>query len=220
MAWARQDPSTQRCRGLLAMMGCKSCGPTVKEADGGTLTKAEVETLMGVQLKPLRQRLQAIVLDKKKMEQVRREQELEEKEAKEEKEKDDAKQARLRKFWCGMYNEMSLYVLGRQNRLRLACVCFAKWPWFDRVIIVAIVISSVFLAMENPSMSQSQIDLFEIFDKIFLVLFTIEFFVKVEGAICHSLCYHDSYVVITQYVVISLICCYNPICCYMTHMSL
>jgi hypothetical protein len=44
----------------------------------------------------------------------------------------------------------SLFCLGPDNAFRFECYKFVMWPWFDRIILTFIVISTIMLAIDTP----------------------------------------------------------------------
>lgn len=69
-----------------------------------------------------------------------------------------------------------------------ACSDLVQWPWFDRVILILIGLSSITLAMDNPSLSQDAVDFLWLTDVIFTSLFTAEVAVKL---VCYGLLMHE-----------------------------
>ena len=63
-----------------------------------------------------------------------------------------------------------------------------RWPWFDRAILMLIALSSITLAMDNPSLSQDAVDLLWLTDVIFTALFTAEVIAKL---VCYGLLMHE-----------------------------
>lgn len=94
-----------------------------------------------------------------------------------------------------VYSRTSLYVFGEENRVRQACVKAVAHPWFDRLILLLILLNSIVLALvdwsvinEDPTSenvgepiaegSWRNTLLYET-EIIFTVLFTLEFVLKV-----------------------------------------
>lgn len=73
----------------------------------------------------------------------------------------------------------SLLVFGVNNPLRKLCQKISSNKYFDWVIIVFIIFSSICLAMENRKTKVELNDFFKATDMMFLVVFSIEFVIKV-----------------------------------------
>ena len=94
-----------------------------------------------------------------------------------------------------VYSKSSLYLFGGENVVRVACVRTVTHPWFDRLILLLILLNSIVLALvdwsvidEDPNSedvgeplaegSWRNTLLYET-EAIFTVLFTVEFVLKV-----------------------------------------
>eukprot|EP00003_Mantamonas_plastica_P025771 TRINITY_DN5128_c0_g1_i1.p1 TRINITY_DN5128_c0_g1~~TRINITY_DN5128_c0_g1_i1.p1 ORF type:complete len:562 (+),score=206.03 TRINITY_DN5128_c0_g1_i1:150-1688(+) len=80
----------------------------------------------------------------------------------------------------GTYDK-SLFCLTKNNPLRRLCTRIVDNRWFDHWILFVIVVSSVFLAMENPQSKQDPLFAMVSYwaDLSFLVIFTVELVLKV-----------------------------------------
>ena len=82
------------------------------------------------------------------------------------------------------YAPNSLYLFSLENRFRLAWIHLIEMVWFDRCILILILLNSLFLAMNdydfrNPNGKESwRNDLVNESEIIFLVLFTLECLTK------------------------------------------
>mmetsp|Transcript_7919 Transcript_7919/g.28130 ORF Transcript_7919/g.28130 Transcript_7919/m.28130 type:complete len:2171 (-) Transcript_7919:130-6642(-) len=66
----------------------------------------------------------------------------------------------------------SLFIFGPISRTRRFCYKLVSHPWFERLIMLAIMVSSIFLAVETRENKHH--DVFFVGDLVFLVIFTIE----------------------------------------------
>ena len=75
----------------------------------------------------------------------------------------------------------SLYLFSPKNWLRIFLHKIRYWPYFDNVILVLIIISSIMLALDNPlNDPDGQLSkTLRIFDIIMTALFTIECGIKI-----------------------------------------
>ena len=75
--------------------------------------------------------------------------------------------------------DKTLMVFGPTNRLRLFLDKLVKSPWFERVIMLCIVVSSLTLTLESPKYDSDMLkDVLYWSDTVFLVIFCLEFIVK------------------------------------------
>ena len=82
----------------------------------------------------------------------------------------------------------SLWLFGPQNRIRAACTSLMLNVWFDRVILLCIVISSALLAFDSPRVVNRGID---VMGDVFSAIFVFEMIVKVValGFLLHRSAY-------------------------------
>lgn len=75
--------------------------------------------------------------------------------------------------------DKTLLLFDKTNRVRRALTRWVNNPWFERVIICCIVVSSVTLTLESPQYDSEALRTFLLVaDSVFLVIFTVEFVVK------------------------------------------
>jgi hypothetical protein len=56
------------------------------------------------------------------------------------------------------------------------------WPWFDVIILIAIIVNTVTLALDaHPSLPKTGLDILQILNYIFTAIFTIEVIFKIIG---------------------------------------
>lgn len=80
------------------------------------------------------------------------------------------------------YNKNALGLLTNKNKLRILMVWLIHWPWFERVILLLIILNSISLGLKNYTDTENvtplnqKIDSFEIY---FTSAFVIEAIVKI-----------------------------------------
>jgi len=98
------------------------------------------------------------------------------------------------RFDCGQFAPHSLFLFHENNRFRQAAVWLIQWRWFDRFILFLIIANSVTLGLTDYSLGSIDPNTMEPLasstwrnqipvssEIIFLVLFTLEFMLKVIG---------------------------------------
>uniref|UniRef100_A0A0G4H9N8 Calcium-channel protein CCH1 n=1 Tax=Chromera velia CCMP2878 TaxID=1169474 RepID=A0A0G4H9N8_9ALVE len=89
----------------------------------------------------------------------------------------------------------SLFLFGPKNKFRYALIWFTEWPWFDRVMLLAIMANSLMLAFQdmNPESDPNSAEnrRFAMAEIVFVAIFTFECAVKViaRGFICGQTTY-------------------------------
>ncbi len=80
-------------------------------------------------------------------------------------------------------DDYSILILGPQNRFRKLCAQLVQHPWFDRIIIIAIMCSSIGLALDSPrnDPKSSQAILLNQADILFTGIFFCEMCIKVSA---------------------------------------
>jgi hypothetical protein len=101
------------------------------------------------------------------------------------------------------FDSRSLFIFDSSWTFRKAIVWFIEWKWFDRFIILVIVLNSFLLAaedysvrIEGPDYVSNRADELKKIDDVFTMIFIVEFLVKVigRGFILHENAYlHDGW---------------------------
>eukprot|EP00760_Papus_ankaliazontas_P035339 PhM_4_TR7750/c0_g1_i1/m.105600/K04833/SCN1A; voltage-gated sodium channel type I alpha len=75
----------------------------------------------------------------------------------------------------------SLFMFGPENPFRIKCTQLIRWKWFDRCILLMIVVSSVLLALDNPrdDPDSTKVYVLDNLNTVFTLLFTLEMVLKV-----------------------------------------
>ena len=76
------------------------------------------------------------------------------------------------------YEGRSFFCLGPTNPLRLLVIGLVEWPWFERVVLAAIVVNCVMLGFDGPPSVPDSPER-EAANLALLVLFSVELFCKV-----------------------------------------
>ena len=112
------------------------------------------------------------------------------------------------------YGGLSLGFLPPDNPFRTRFIDLVEWPWFDRTVLVAIVVNCLFLAVQGPP--DSDIAFFrpalaDEIESVFTMLFTVEMVCKIIalGFIKHELSYIRDHWNKLDFVVVTL--CWLPI---------
>ena len=78
-------------------------------------------------------------------------------------------------------NDASLYIFPPDSGVRLAVWRIIRWPWFDRIVMLVIVLNCVFLAMMDPSMpaTAGRNGVLNSAETAFTVIFTAELVLQI-----------------------------------------
>jgi hypothetical protein len=85
-------------------------------------------------------------------------------------------------------SDRALFILPHDNMLRKLCTLVAENKWFDRLVLICIIVGSVFMAVENPrddkgagccGQRSDAILIFAKFDVVFVAIFTFECVLKI-----------------------------------------
>ncbi|XP_043089773.1 voltage-dependent T-type calcium channel subunit alpha-1H isoform X4 [Puntigrus tetrazona] len=81
--------------------------------------------------------------------------------------------------WCKDHEEWSLYLFSPQNKFRVMCQRLISHKLFDHVVLVFIFLNCITIALERPSLPQSERKFLVISNYVFTVIFVAEMTVKV-----------------------------------------
>lgn len=70
-------------------------------------------------------------------------------------------------------------------RLRMFCIRVARSKWFDRIVLVLILLNSVIMAVQDPTAPETKLTIYS--ELVFNLVFTVEMSVKMLGlGVCHG----------------------------------
>ncbi|XP_050959368.1 voltage-dependent T-type calcium channel subunit alpha-1H isoform X2 [Labeo rohita] len=81
--------------------------------------------------------------------------------------------------WCKDHEDWSLYLFSPQNKFRMMCQRLISHKMFDHVVLVFIFLNCITIALERPSIPQSERKFLIISNYVFTVIFVAEMTVKV-----------------------------------------